>query len=159
MKIYFDMDGVLADWVAGFESTFPVSYEYFNSLPKERYDRYKDLIKKTPKFFYNLPPINYTVSVLKELVANGYDVEILTSAGTDRTKHVVAEKKAWLKKHGINVPFNYTTKSADKAKYATKDSVLIDDRDKSIGPFKQAGGGVIHFKEGIDLRKKLKKFI
>lgn len=153
------MDGVLADWVAGFEATFPVTYDYFNALPKERYDAYKDLIKNTPKFFFNLPPLNYAVSVLKELVAAGHDVEILTSAGKENTKKVVAQKKAWLKMHGIHVPFNHTTSSAEKANYATKETVLIDDREKSTIPFKRAGGNIIHFKDNVNLRVALKKFI
>ena len=160
MKIYFDMDGVLADWVAGFNNTFPISYEKFNVLPKDKYDAYKDLIVNTPNFFFNLPPFKKTVSILKQLVADGHDVEVMTSAGKDNTAKVVKQKKAWLKKQGINVPFNYTTSSKDKAKFASPDVVLIDDREKSTKPFKAAGGNVILHTDGkTDLMKELKKYL
>lgn len=159
MKIYFDMDGVLADWVAGFEATFPIPYEKFNALPKERYDAYKKLILNTPNFFYNLPPMEKTIAVLKHLVKSGYDVEILTSAGKEKTEKKVAEKKAWLKKYGIHVPFNYTKSSEEKSKYANKNTVLIDDREKSLIPFKNKGGNVIHFHNETNLMKELKKYL
>ena len=160
MKIYFDMDGVLADWVAGFKNTFPIPYDEFNALPKEKYDEYKDLIVNTPNFFFNLPPFRRTVNILKQLVADGYDVEILTSAGKLNTPKVVKQKKDWLKKQGINVPLNYTTNSADKAKFAGPDALLIDDREKSTKPFLAAGGKVIFYTDGVtNLSKELKKYL
>ena len=160
MKIYFDMDGVIADWVAGFNATFPISYDVFNALPRDRYDAYKNLIQNTPNFFYDLPAFSKTVSILKKLIADGYDVEIMTSAGTNNTAKIVKQKKNWLKKNGINAPFNFTTTSKDKAKFANADTVLIDDREKSTKPFKAAGGNVIFYTDGkTDLMKELKKYL
>ena len=154
------MDGVLADWVAGFNATFPISYEKFDALPRDKYDAYKDLIENTPKFFENLPPFKKTVSIMKKLISEGYDVEIMTSAGKNNTTKIVKQKRAWLKKYAIDVPFNFTTTSKDKAKFANANTLLIDDREKSTKPFKAAGGNVILFTNGkTDLMKELKKYL
>jgi hypothetical protein len=154
------MDGVLADWVAGFNATFPISYEKFDALPRDKYDAYKDLIENTPNFFANLPAFNKTVADLKKLISDGYDVEIMTSAGKNNTAKIVKQKKVWLKKHGINAPFNYTTTSKEKANFANADTVLIDDREKSTKPFKAAGGNIILHTDGkTNLMKELKKYL
>jgi len=154
------MDGVIADWVAGFNATFPISYDEFDALPRDRYDAYKDLIENTPDFFANLPPFSKTVSILKKLISDGHDVEIMTSAGKNNTAKIVKQKKVWLKKNGINAPFNFTTTSKDKANFANSNTVLIDDREKSTKPFKAAGGNVILHTDGkTDLMKELKKYL
>lgn len=164
MKFYFDMDGVLADWVAGFEKLFKGEIEYadFNDAPKEEYDRIKNVISSNPKFYYDLPVMKHAVNALKDLVKNGYEVAILTSCGKDNTRAVAAKKARWIEEvfSGYDIPFYYVTTSKEKAAYANADAVLIDDRPKSTKPFKAAGGNVVLYKDGVtNLNRELKKYL
>jgi ribosomal protein S9 len=79
-----------------------------------------------------------------------YDPTILSSP----SNHVssVEGKKTWLKK---NLPEVSYIIEKHKEKYADKDSVLIDDREKNIKKWEEAGGIGILYKNAEDTIKKL----
>lgn len=75
----------------------------------------------------------------------GFKPHILTATGDDY--HLVApEKVRWVKKHLPNHGEIITVQSSShKARYARSNRILIDDRMKSIGPWREAGGiGILH---------------
>jgi len=74
--------------------------------------------------------------------------EILTSVGKFNSKDVSVDKVMWLKKHFPQLvsKFNYVTKSNDKARWASEDTLLVDDRIKCVVPFEKKGGNVILYK-------------
>lgn len=65
-------------------------------------------------------------------------------------------KKAWLKENLPDVPYIIEEK---KYKYADKDAILIDDRDKNIKEWKEAGGIAIHHKDSESSIKQLKEIM
>ena len=155
--IYFDMDGVLADFVERIES---VTGESIDFLMKDQ-TTFKKLKSKlvADNFFASLKPME-GIKLLKELVRDGERVEILSSVGQFESEKVAKQKKAWLKQHlGFSPKFNYTTSSKDKAKYAKSNTILIDDRTKSTVPFKAAGGIVILHKSYQATKKQLMAII
>lgn len=155
--IYFDMDGVLADFVERMES---VTGKSMNELTKDE-TAFKKLKNEmiADNFFASLKPMK-GVKLFKELVNDGERVEILSSVGKFESEKVAKQKRAWLKQHlGFNPKFNYTTSSKHKAKYAMSNTILIDDRTKSTVPFKAAGGIVILHKSYQETKKQLMAII
>lgn len=146
MIIYFDMDGVLADWVGGFERKFPtMSYSQFCELPQKEREPYRLAIDNDPNFYAELEPIEQVIRVFGMLCASGYDVQILTSVGDDNPHEIADQKLEWIDEHLGAFQVNFVNTSSQKAKYANRNTILIDDRAKSIDPFIEAGGhGILY---------------
>jgi len=114
------------------------------------------------KLFEELPPsrIEEMKKLIKDLKDAGHQIEILTSYGvrdsSDMGIQAHTGKQLWLQKHygelfknGVISRFNGVTNCEQKALYARKESVLIDDHPKNIEEFCSAGGrGILY-----DLRK------
>lgn len=140
--IYFDMDGVLADWVSGFEALFPTTdYATYNELSEDEQTEYRQTIDGNGYFYLELKPFKLVIEAMAALKARGYKVEILSSVGRYFPELVIEQKREWLARH---IPFdivaNFVNKSEHKARYATSDRLLLDDRRKSVQPFVEAGG-------------------
>lgn len=161
VKIFLDLDGVMADFVQGAKDIFDkdYSFEKFKNDSKYRskfWNAVKQYQKDGGQFWLDLKMMedaNQLWKFLKE-----YDVEILTATGDP--KHGAGEqKKQWVKKHiDPNIKVNLVRKSKEKADYVANNSILIDDQEKSTNPWEQAGGiGILHknAKTTIDKLKKL----
>lgn len=155
--IYFDMDGVLADWVDGFEKLFPqVPYGEYNVLSREGQKAYRHEIDGNGYFYRQLRPFSKVIEALLELKKLGYQVEILSSVGEIFPELVIEQKQAWLKEHvKIDVVANFVNKSELKARYAHKNALLLDDRARSVEPFLKAGGKsiIFHGNEGREAQQ------
>jgi len=146
MIIYLDMDGVLTN--------FDKRMKEVTGDPKAMTNMSKEEIKilssNTPNFFLDLEVLPDAKKMIKFLIGTGHEVKILTSAGAINTVSVVSQKRKWIKKNLSEFPdllknFNFVTSSKFKAQYADEDTILIDDRTVSIGPFRAAGGkGILH---------------
>lgn len=147
-KIYVDLDGVLADFIAGVSKLLDVEYsdEKYNSDPKFRSDMWRAVTKYSKEGgqlwseLDTMPDAGQLWSYVEK-----YNPEILTAAGNP-AYGADAQKRAWVPwMIGSDIKVNIVRKSADKAQYATPDSILIDDQAKSINPWKAAGGiGILH---------------
>ncbi|ATI17441.1 hypothetical protein [Aeromonas phage AS-yj] len=146
-ELFFDMDGVMADWCRAFDARFGEgAAEQFDSLNKED----KNLIKEelaNGNFYRHLPVMEKGVSLVIEMVRSGRKVSILTSVGRQNPENVVRQKKAWVSYvYPADVAavllenFHYTLCSEDKAAFARPNVCLVDDRAKSRIPFIAAGG-------------------
>lgn len=142
-KIFVDLDGVMAD---------------LDKLVKERTGKTFDQLRATgtgfTKFcaaqraegftiFDNLdkmPGADYLWAYLVK-----YNPDILTATGHP-TEKSTAEKIRWVMDNLSGYDQILTTISgADKHKYAAPNHILIDDRMKAIGPWREAGGiGILH---------------
>ena len=142
MKIYLDMDGTLVDFVA------QVTKYGFWRKDKENKVDWKKVIAMGPRFWSEMdwmPGAENAFRKLQELEEKGdYELYILSSIDFEEGRR---GKLEWIKKH-TNFPLEkviFCMEPEDKANWADKDSLLIDDRKKSLEPFAAAGGKIIEF--------------
>lgn len=152
MKYLFDMDGVLFDWMEAFEAI----YGDITSYSLDEMKKIKADIAKTD-FYKNLKPLSEGIELFHYCKELG-DVAILTSVGKFDSAKVAADKKeALMNVLGYVPEFMYTTGSIDKAKFAKDGVVLIDDRVKSVNPFRMAGGKAVLYTGKENAIKELRK--
>lgn len=120
-KVVFDMDGVLAEYGTDYN---------------------------TPGFFLGLKENQKLLEVIQILQLNDVPVEICSVAPK---KWMVKEKKAWLKKHGLNIPAHFVKSGRDKLKYI-KNSVLIDDHSPNLIKAKHVAHQCIKWDNGINCK-------
>ncbi len=147
-KIYVDLDGVLADFEDGISKLMGGNYDddRYNSDPDYRSEMWRAVSKYSKEggqLWSELP----LMSDAKQLwgYVEKYNPEILT-AGGNPAYGAEAQKHRWVPwVLGSDAKVNVVRTSADKAQYATTDSILIDDQKKSIDPWVAAGGiGILH---------------
>ena len=117
MNIYFDMDGTLAKWRnVSFEETFEENY------------------------FRDLEPEENLIKVVKMLVEDGHDVQILTSAAP--LERIRSDKMSWLKKQGLDdLPVVFVDYGDNKIDYvpAFETCYLVDDYSKNLHEWESGG--------------------
>jgi predicted nucleotidyltransferase len=153
-KIYLDMDGVISDWELQFK-------RYSGGVPVETYDaehgknnRFKFVNKNCPEYYASMPWMK-DGRLLYNFVSS-LPVEILSHAPTNLA---YVGKKQWLSNNNIDIKANLVPHRNLKAKFATPDSILIDDREDNVNDFIKAGGKAILHKSAIDTINKLKEML
>jgi hypothetical protein len=145
IKLYLDMDGVLAD--------FDKAYSAIESMSADGRKFRKAVMDY--KIFSDLDFMPDTEQLLQHVkTLKDIDIEILTSMGTFDPfvgQEVRNQKKNWLKERNINYKANFVRNKTEKAKYALNPygsmvpNILIDDSVGCIDPFNRAGGrGILH---------------
>lgn len=152
--IYVDLDGVLADLTSYIEQLLGVKLHTQSDGNWANDDEIWDRIREIPgePNFDQLKPLPDAM-VLWNFV-KPYNPHILTATGYPVAENA-RKKRAWVQKHLTGYEDIITVeKSKLKAQYASPTSILIDDRTKSIRPWKQAGGiGVLHKNAGKTIQK------
>ena len=137
--VYFDMDGVVADFVQGYKNVFGGLIDY-NTDPFTT----NQTCLSEPRFFRMLPILERGKALFDEL-RKKYQVMILTTPmqGMDYCK---IDKIAWVKEYlgeGLTILF-----SDSKADYAHSNlDFLIDDMDYNLEPWAEAGGTALNFRK------------
>lgn len=154
-KLFLDIDGVFAD----FDKKI---VEVTGKRPEDQNE--DDMWKAMKQYAKEHPDVHmwgdldlmHDAKVLWNYV-KGYDHSFLTSTGTWAAEKAEREKHAWVKKHFGNQDVITVNMSKLKSNYAAPTHILIDDRMKSIGPWREKGGiGILH-KSASDTIKQLKK--
>ena len=155
-KIYLDMDGVLCDFDMRFEQVFGIKSK---SVPGRMTESVYWESFVTQKQFERLDWDPGGETLLDYIEALDIPYEILSSSATPTHFDEIARQKTlWLGDRGINVPVNIVPGKRFKKTYATPASLLIDDIDKNVFGFIEAGGhSILHrnIEDTIDQLKKL----
>lgn len=152
--IYCDLDGVLANFVAGANHFFDMDIERENTAFNELWDRpdgWERLKDEWPTFWMDLDPMPHAMP-LWHLIAPEYP-SILTAHPTGWTSAATG-KYLWCKRHlpGFGQhpmqTFHAVERSRKKHFARQEDgtsNILIDDYEKNIREWERAGGiGVLY---------------
>ena len=162
-KIYFDMDGVLADFERGVKEICglePISQNAKNNDSQAENEMW-ETIRKTGHF-YDYLELMPGAKEMFDAVYNKYGdkCEILTGIPKPKRGIVTAgdDKKAWVKRLlSKDVKVNIVYRE-EKPQYCTgRDCVLIDDFKKNIKEWEAIGGTGILNKSAAETMAKLRE--
>lgn len=144
MKIYLDMDGVLANFNKRYAEVFqidPASVEKHSYASKKNFEQF--ILGHN---FIHLEYMSNATRLIEFVDGLGVDVEILSSSGGAlHHSEVEIQKKIWLNSRLLHYPANIVPGGSKKAAFATPDSILIDDTPRVIDKFRAAGGlAILH---------------
>lgn len=151
------MDGVIADFSKRYKEKFRVTPE--ETRENKQFNGYfKKFIDDAEFSTLDLMPD------AKELLhfVNQFDVtkEILSSTARPENHEMIApQKQLWLLKHNIHYKANFVPGKSLKYKYATPNSIIIDDTKSVIDDWNKAGGIGIHHKDAASTIAILKMYL
>lgn len=122
---YFDMDGVIANF-------HKEPYKYTNAINRQ--------------WIANLDPFMDNINVIKNLIANGKSVYILTKAASEDARLGKMDFLArYIPELNLNKRFICIVGNGKKVDYMkTKTGILVDDDMKNITPWMKKGLGYIY---------------
>lgn len=145
--VFWDMDGVLCDWELGLYNLTGHTVESLSMLEKkEQLEHVKKMACQHGRHYADLPPIESNKIFFETMMQEAPDIDfiILTSVGKVNIEHMIEQKKDWLNRHFPDVDFDknfrYTIRSKDKAYFADRGTVLIDDFEMNRNLFAERGG-------------------
>ena len=150
IRIYIDMDGVLADFDRGIRELCHMEPQPQNGeRDAEADDRMWDEIRKVDHFYDQLELMSGAKEMF-DLIYRKYGdrCEILT--GVPRPERGIAtageDKISWMKRNLSETVKVHIVLRKEKVQFCKgPESVLIDDREKTIRDWKEAGGtGILH---------------
>ena len=152
MKVYFDMDDVLADFSGAVRRKFGLTTKMEQTVQerKEFDDEMFARIREDAHFFRELEPFPETLALLRETVERlgAENVAILTAEPKPERAVVnaAADKRAWVLEHlGADIAVHIVLRKEKAGFVGGKDDILVDDHDGNIEDWKQAGGtGILH---------------
>lgn len=149
--VYFDMDGVLCDWVHMYNEVCDVELEVFNAMGKEEKYALKEEIFGYD-FFRKMRPINKGVEMIKECLEKYENVFILSAVGdSSHVEEIAKAKVEWIRENICEkIEIMFVDKVENKhreMKEGFAEHILIDDRKKAIEAWNENGGIGIHFVE------------
>jgi len=146
--VYLDMDGVIADFDTQFKKySNGIEANEFEAADKRGF--WKLIHFAGLRYWMEMPWMpdgKVLYDYLTKLKNDGpIHLEIL-SATSRSNKNAYSGKHIWAKRElGDDIKINLVEKGAEKAQFARPNAILIDDKEKCINPFRQAGGmGILH---------------
>lgn len=139
-----DMDGVLCDFVKRYKEQYHM--EPREAEKKKEFNKYFDEFIAT-KQFETLDLMPGAVEGLEFLRKHlTVPTQILSSTANEtRYDEISKQKLIWLNTHNVTFTPNFVPGKRFKYKYATPDSIIIDDTASVIDDWRKAGGiGILH---------------
>jgi hypothetical protein len=142
-KIYVDMDGVIADFEKRYDSL------YGNLSQEDRRSKFRSNFVhfiQTEQFasLELMPDGRELITALENI---DIPKEILSSTAYQEVYETISMQKArWLATHNVSWKQNFVPGKAHKYKWATPNSIIIDDTLSVIEDWEKAGGIAIHHK-------------
>lgn len=155
-KIFFDMDGVLADFNRGVEELCNLPRVEQSKADKARDDEMWARIRQIEHFYDKLEPMDGAVEMFKAIYEKyGDKCEILT--GIPKPKRGILnageDKTAWIHRlFSPDIKVNIVFKEEKKNYCTGKDCILIDDLISNINDWESTGGTGILFKSPEDVK-------
>jgi 5'(3')-deoxyribonucleotidase len=142
MKIYLDMDDVVADWMPAAKAIVNRSWEYGERIPDSDWNK----VKAKARFYRDLPikpGAHELVAYCQNLVTTGVaeNLQFLTALPHDYSVPYAAQDKVWWAHERFpGIPVFFGPFSFDKHKHCQPGDILIDDRVSNCNEWIQAGG-------------------
>ena len=162
MKIYFDMDGVLADFDSMVPNSAKLNHPSESLTPELRAakKRFWQNIEKNKNFWRDIPVITGTNQMLSTFQKYG-ELFVLSKApgankfigGATYAEFVASEKRQWVLKHlghffdDAHIIICNVPKGA--AMNPTQNDILVDDRPENIQEWESHGGRGILFTKSL----------
>jgi GNAT superfamily N-acetyltransferase len=151
-EVYLDMDGVLADFMAGYNRVAGTNYEPGQQLPHPSQD--PTLKKITGTDFFSTLPKFRSADALVQMVVDQYGhYNICSSPLRGDHENSGANKTMWLRDNLQPQPQQIIITSR-KEKYATQPdgtpNILVDDKPENIQRWNAAGGTGILYNAAVD---------
>lgn len=139
--IFFDLDGVIADFARGYKEFFGRNAYADDSFTINQ------VCLQDPHFFRKLKVVPEGMELLNQL-RNKYKIVFLTTP-MENMQYCKWDKISWLEEN-VGKEFDVIF-AVDKSPYVIDEkSILIDDMDRNLKPWKDAGGTAILFPQKID---------
>ena len=158
-KIYFDMDGVLADFRKGVKELCGVDPPGPVGDDPAGDDAMYGAIRRMDHFYAELEPVEGMVGLFREIRGKyGDRVEILTAVPWPERNiaHAAEDKREWVRRYlGGDVKVNIVLRKEKKDYARGEQYILIDDTVRNLEEWKDNGGCAIHFTDTRMLREEL----
>ena len=153
-KIYFDMDGVLADFSRGVKELCGIDSGDQDKNSKEKDDQMWEAIKNTDHFYDRLEFMEGAEEMFNR-VYDKYGDKCESRTATPKPKRGIGQaaddKRSWVKRMlNEDIVVNIVVKEEKKNFVTGKDCILIDDRGPNIDDWVAEGGTGIHHKSSED---------
>lgn len=160
-RIYFDMDGVLADFDRGVAELAGFERRHGQGESREEDDLMWEAVRKVGHFYAKLEPIPGSIELFCDLHDRyGGQCEILTGIPTPKRNMPESggDKIEWVSRFlPEDVQANVVYRREKKNFCKGPGSVLIDDFHVNVAEWERHGGTGILFEEAEDARRKLRK--
>jgi len=142
-QIYLDMDGVIADFTKRYKELYLM--EPKQAEKNKEFDKFFNQFIATGQFatLDLMPDAMLGIEYLRNAPV---PTQILSStASPERNDAIAKQKLIWLHTHGITFNPILVPGKRHKYKWATPDSIIIDDTESVINDWRKAGGiGILH---------------
>jgi hypothetical protein len=142
MKIYLDMDDVVADWMPAARAIVNRNWEYGERIPDSDWNK----VKAKERFYRDLPikdGAHNLVNFCRDAVADGLadDLLFLTALPHDYSVPFAPwDKILWAMERFESIPVLFGPFSHDKWRHCQPGDILIDDRTSNCEEWIRAGG-------------------